>query len=159
MEVDCFPAQTAATARGQVQHTPAESLRLAGVCGPMQANCSSMWVGTGSYRTGWWVLARRNLEATVTQQGLSWGRAWLWHEGDHRPGQQGAAQEASLLGWLWGTMAKNGMCGGRGHGQLNIPLGTAPLQSRGFILFWPDCWASSKAVLFCWEPKELIWPG
>lgn len=39
--------------------------------GPMQANCFSIWVGTGSYRTGWWVLAMRNLEATLPQQGLS----------------------------------------------------------------------------------------
>lgn len=62
-------------------------------------------------------------------------RAQLWCGGDHRPGQQGAAQEASLVGWLWGNMAKNGMCGSCGHGKLDIPLRTTPFQNKVFILF------------------------
>lgn len=74
MQVDCFWPKIAATTPGQVQCTPAESLRLP-KCKPLVSPS-----GWDTSRTGWWVLAMRNLEATLTQQGLScpaeWPQGW-----------------------------------------------------------------------------------
>lgn len=137
MEVDCFRPKIAATTHGQVQCTHAESLRIP------WSHASQLFLHLGGNRQ----LQDRLMGASHEKPGSHTapagsqppGRAWLWHGGDHRAGQQGAAQEASLVGWLWGNMAKNGICGGCGHGKPNVPLRTMPFQSKVFIFLWPDC--------------------
>lgn len=80
-----------------------------------------------------------NLEATLTPAGpQSPDRAGMWRGGDHGAGQQGATQKASLVGQLWGNMAKNGTCCGGGGGwawQTQHPSQDCAVSGQGFFIF------------------------
>lgn len=83
--------------------------------------------------------AMRNLEATLIPAGPRLpNSAGLWQGGDHKPGQQGAAQKASLVGWLWGNVAKKGMCcgGGGWTWQTQCPSQDCAVSGQGCFFFY-----------------------